>query len=501
MFAEVPFLNGGLFECLDKIKKFDGVESPYYDDGFSRNAQKAPNGNFKYRAFIPNELFFKKDKGLYSILNRYNFTIEENTPNEQQVALDPELLGKVFENLLGAYNPEPKETARNQSGSFYTPREIVNYMVDESLKAYLGDSELVQSLFTDDFKKAPDQGEDYKNIADKLKQIKIIDPACGSGAFPMGLLIRMVDILQKIHPEESVYKLKLFIIENCLYGCDIQSIASQITKLRFFISLICDCEKDPSKDNLGIPTLPNLETKFVSADSLLSLKAEDNNQLNLDDEILTELRQQLKEIRHQHFHAKTASEKRRLRKEDEKKRREIISHLTHLSITPNDDKIQANERRIAELETERLQYVHENWVDETSQERQMDLLGFESTNVTHSLFKKDLHQEKRKEIDKSITECRKIIAWEQTKNSQQKGLAEKLEKLTSWNPYDQNAVSIRNGCLASTTVSMSSSAIPLIFNYKITTANFLNATNIAASKPSKKQGTSTACSTNGDGNS
>lgn len=74
---------------------------------------------------------------LFSILNRYNFTIEENTPNEQQVALDPELLGNVFENLLGAYNPETKETARNQSGSFYTPREIVNYMVDESLQSYL----------------------------------------------------------------------------------------------------------------------------------------------------------------------------------------------------------------------------------------------------------------------------------------------------------------------------------------------------------------------------
>ena len=441
LFAKVPFLNGGLFECLDKTKRFDGVNNSYYDDGFSRNAQKAPNGNFKYRAFVPNELFFKKEKGLFSILNRYNFTIEENTPNEQQVALDPELLGRVFENLLGTYNPETRETARNQSGSFYTPREIVNYMVDESLKAYLGNSELVQSLFTDDFKKELYPREEYKNIADKLKQIKIIDPACGSGAFPMGLLIRMVDILQKIQPEESTYKLKLFIIENCLYGCDIQSIASQITKLRFFISLICDCEKDPSKDNLGIPTLPNLETKFVSADSLLSLKAEDNNQLNLDDEILTELRQQLKEIRHQHFHAKTASEKKCLRKEDEKKRQEIISRLTHLSITPDDDKIYANERRIAELETERLQYVHENWVDETSQERQMDLLGFESVDVNHSLFKKDLHQEKRKEIDKSIAECRKIIAWEQTKNSQQKGLAEKLEKLTSWNPYDQNAVS------------------------------------------------------------
>lgn len=442
LFSEVPFLNGGLFECLDKIKRFDGVDNPYYDDGFSRNDKKSPNGNFKYRAFIPNELFFKKDKGLFSILNRYNFTIEENTPNEQQVALDPELLGKVFENLLGAYNPETKETARNQSGSFYTPREIVNYMVDESLKAYLGDSKLVQSLFADDFEKEPSLEEEYKNIADKLKQIKVIDPACGSGAFPMGLLIRMVDILQKIHPEESVYNLKISVIENCLYGSDIQSIAAQITKLRFFISLICDCEKDPAnKDNFGIPTLPNLETKFVSADSLLSLKTEDKSQLNLDDETLTKLRQQLQEIRHQHFHAKTASEKKRLRKADEDKRRQIISRLTYLSITPDDGKIQANERRIAELQAEQHKYVHENWVDSTSQEFQMDLLGFESSQTNNSLFKVDLNKKARERIDTQIAQCRKVISRERAKNSPQGDLEEKLKKLTDWNPYDQNAVS------------------------------------------------------------
>ncbi len=441
LFAEVPFLNGGLFECLDKTRRLDGVDNSYYDDGFSRNAQKDLNGKFKYRAFVPNELFFKKDKGLFSILNRYNFTIEENTPNEQQVALDPELLGKVFENLLGTYNPETRETARKQSGSFYTPREIVNYMVDESLKAYLGDSALVQSLFADDFEKEPSQESEYLNIAEKLKQIKVIDPACGSGAFPMGLLIRMVDILQKIHPEESVYNLKISIIENCLYGSDIQSIAAQITKLRFFISLICDCEKNPSKDNFGIPTLPNLETKFVSADSLLSLKAEDKNELNLDDETLTGLRQQLKKIRHQHFHAKTASEKKRLRKEDEKKRQEIISRLTHLSITPDEDKIQANERRIAELQEERHKYAYENWIDSTSQELQMNLLGFESSQADNSLFKVDLNKKEREHIDAQIEQCKKAINRERSKKSPQGDLEEKLKKLTAWNPYDQNAVS------------------------------------------------------------
>lgn len=272
LFSEVPFLNGGLFECLDKTKTIDGVEQSYNYDGFSRNDKKFADGRYRNRAVVPNILFFEPEKGLISILSRYNFTIEENSPEEQQVALDPELLGKVFENLLGAYNPETKETARNQSGSFYTPREIVNYMVDESLISYLGNTAFVRSLFSPEFVYDKTKEADYKTIADKLKTIKILDPACGSGAFPMGLLNRMIEILCHITPDENIYEMKLAIIENCIYGSDIQSIAAQITKLRFFISLICNCEKDATKPNFGIPTLPNLETKFVAANSLIAKK-------------------------------------------------------------------------------------------------------------------------------------------------------------------------------------------------------------------------------------
>ncbi|MDR0506062.1 MAG: restriction endonuclease, partial [Dysgonamonadaceae bacterium] len=140
LFKQVPFLNGGLFECLDKEQ--DRNNKICYYDGFSRD-NRNKNGML-VRAFIPNCLFFDSDNGLISILKRYNFTIEENTPQDVEVALDPELLGKVFENLLGAYNPETRETARKQSGSFYTPREIVNYMVDESLKAYLQQSTSIE---------------------------------------------------------------------------------------------------------------------------------------------------------------------------------------------------------------------------------------------------------------------------------------------------------------------------------------------------------------------
>ncbi|MDN4753194.1 Eco57I restriction-modification methylase domain-containing protein [Porphyromonadaceae bacterium W3.11] len=338
IFAEVPFLNGGLFECLDKSRTIDGVDVAYNFDGFSRNEQKFPDGRYKHRAFIPNHLFFTPDKGLFSILSRYNFTIEESTPIEQQVALDPELLGKVFENLLGAYNPETKETARNQSGSFYTPREIVHYMVNTSLIEYLGRTPIVESLFSDTFERDNDKEEEYNAIAQKLKNVKIIDPACGSGAFPMGLLNQMVDILQKIHPDKSLYQLKLKIIENCIYGVDIQSIAAQITKLRFFISLICDCEKDPNTKNFGIPILPNLETKFVVADSLIGKKENQNSQPSFfDNPEIQETKDKLIEIRQQHFLAKSASEKRELRTIDEQLRAKLAQLLSENEGLPAED--------------------------------------------------------------------------------------------------------------------------------------------------------------------
>ena len=342
MFSEVPFLNGGLFECLDKTKTIDGVEQAYNYDGFSRNDKKFADGRYRNRAVVPNILFFDEERGLISILSRYNFTIEENSPEEQQVALDPELLGKVFENLLGAYNPETRETARNQSGSFYTPREIVNYMVDESLISYLGKTAFVRSLFSPEFCYDKTKTDEYKAVADRLKAIKILDPACGSGAFPMGLLNRMIDILGHISPEENTYDLKLSIIENCIYGSDIQSIAAQITKLRFFISLICNCEKDASKPNFGIPTLPNLETKFVAANSLIAKKRQTCHSLFENPEI-EPTKQALTEIRHEHFAAKTANRKSTLRQKD-KELREKLARL----LAEDNDFAPADAKQLAE---------------------------------------------------------------------------------------------------------------------------------------------------------
>lgn len=212
-------------------------------------------------------------------------------------------------------------------------------MVDESLLAYLGNTDMARDLLSDNFAKDPARETEYQTIANRLKTIRILDPACGSGAFPMGLLNRLVNLLQKIQPETDVYTLKLQIIENCLYGSDIQPIAAQITKLRFFISLICDCEKDSAKPNFGIPTLPNLETKFVTANSLMA-KHKRALQTNLfEDPRIEETKQALHEVRHQHFLAKSAGQKRRLRDKDEQLRRQLAQLLEdNRDFAPDDAK-------------------------------------------------------------------------------------------------------------------------------------------------------------------
>lgn len=335
LFEFIPFINGGLFECLDKNKTNDGVDQAYYDDGFSRNST-IRDGHWTRRAFVPNRLFFDPENGIISIFNRYNFTVEENSPSEQQVALDPELLGKVFENLLGAYNPETQQTARNQSGSFYTPREIVNYMVDISLQSYLGDTDEVKALFADDFEYDERNQKFYQEVIEKLKTIKVLDPACGSGAFPIGMLNRIVELLQNLKAPGSKYDLKLQVMENCIYGGDIQTIAAQITKLRFFISLVCDCEKSSNPDeNYGIPNLPNLETHFVSCDSLITLNKP--RQYSLFEQDVIALKKRLQDVRHEHFMAKTVYQKTKLRDRDKELRDELARMLTDDNVIASAD--------------------------------------------------------------------------------------------------------------------------------------------------------------------
>ncbi|MBX3419381.1 MAG: hypothetical protein KF851_17385 [Pirellulaceae bacterium] len=386
LFADIPFLNGGLFECLDRIDP--KTKKKIYVDGFSREKKNRPQ--------VTNDLFFadeqsgvdlseaygersrrnEKVRGLIRILNSYKFTIVENTPIDQEIALDPELLGKVFENLLASYNEETKTTARKQTGSFYTPRPIVEYMVDESLKAHLSTS-LVSSGMSEEKAKAglenlfayteephPFNNKQVDSLLDAIHTCKILDPACGSGAFPMGMLHKLVYIIHKLDPDnakwmqlqidkaseipdpssrdaaikaieqdfadnEDDYGRKLYLIENCLYGVDIQPIAIQISKLRFFISLVCDQKTNRSKkDNHGIRPLPNLETKFVAADTLISLKKDAQLEL-FESAKVKRLESELQRVRHDHFAATTRQKKLALQDRDRAIRDELAEELEH----------------------------------------------------------------------------------------------------------------------------------------------------------------------------
>jgi len=315
LFRDIPFLNGGLFECLDE--KENGI----YIDGFSDNKTHQPD--------VPNRLFFSaeqpvdineelgtsgksyKVKGLLEILSAYNFTIDENTVDDKDVALDPELLGRVFENLLASFNPETSTTARKATGSYYTPREIVDYMVDESLKAYFrshlpereGMEEKIEKLFTTD--ENPFNPTETKQLVKLVESVRLVDPAVGSGAFPMGALNKLVFILSKLDPDNALWKQaqldaaeqipdyqlrvktketienyfqeknpdygrKLYLIQKCIYGVDIQQIAVEIAKLRFFISLLVEETVEKDKENWGIEPLPNLDFKIMQGNSLIS---------------------------------------------------------------------------------------------------------------------------------------------------------------------------------------------------------------------------------------
>ncbi len=441
MFSTVPFLNGGLFECLDKETP-DSNGKIVYADGFSREA-----GSHR-RAFIPNILFFDEENGLIPILSRYNFTIEENSANDAEVALDPELLGKVFENLLGAYNPETRETARNQSGSFYTPREIVSYMVDESLRAYLKDlvpGSVLDALFMDDDlpESIKKNAEFCRAVARKLKAVKILDPACGSGAFPMGVLNRMVSLLQKLNTEhETVHDQKLHLIENCIYGIDLQTIAVQISKLRFFISLVCEEEPNDDKNsNYGISPLPNLETKFVAANSLIGFEKHFSPFISCDDEQLMSMRTALLEVRHKHFAAKNSEEKRRYRREDKTLRNQMKERLIQIATHINTDKIKLNEEEIDKLKEARLLVQDEKMVSITKRQ-EFDLFGVvPGTEGNDKLdLRVDENKAKRDEIDAKIKRCQKVIDLEKSKYAKT-DFTNEAEMLVRWNPYDQNTSS------------------------------------------------------------
>ena len=378
LFEQTPFINGGLFDCLDS---FEGVKA-----GGSRLDCFTDNPAQRHDYSIPNRLFFGTD-GLITLFTNYKFTVEENTPIEQEVALDPELLGKVFENLLAAYNPETRETARKQTGSYYTPPPVVDYMVEEALVASLakkcqptdGDVEYWQERlrylldYEDAFDDAKDifEKEEAEDVVQAIAEIKVLDPAVGSGAFPMGMLHKLTLALRRLDPDNERWEAlqkerarakadaafetrnqqerdaelleiseifeqyagdfgrKLYLIQNSIFGVDIQPIACQIAKLRFFISLAIEQEPDKNADNFGIKPLPNLETRFVVANTLLALTRLAQLTLAQTDTV-NKLEQALIANRERYFHATTRQQKFVYKEKDKELRGELATELENL---------------------------------------------------------------------------------------------------------------------------------------------------------------------------
>ena len=381
LFSKIPFINGGLFDCLDSWEA-TGKES-YRIDCFSDNQY--------HKLSIPNRLFFDAQQGLIPLLEHYKFTVEENTPIEQEVALDPELLGRVFENLLAAYNPETGATVRKQTGSYYTPRAIVDYMVEEALVATLsqkcdptdGDAKLWDERlhYLLDYAQAFDDANEWFDDAETdgivraISELKVLDPAVGSGAFPMGMLHKLTLALRRLDPDNSRWEQlqkeraiqraevafdtqddearreelveidetfkryrdsdfgrKLYLIQNSIFGVDIQPVACQIAKLRFFISLAIEQAPEQNTENFGIKPLPNLETRFIAANTLIGLKA----QGTLTSNTAQDLEQALRDNREQHFHATTRQRKRACKQKDEELRSELATELKRFGM-PADD--------------------------------------------------------------------------------------------------------------------------------------------------------------------
>ena len=307
VWSSIPFLNGGLFEA-DKID--------YYD----------PNNKQLLNTLkIPNDWFI----GLFKLFEQYNFTVDESTSIDIEIAVDPEMLGRIFENLLAELDKDTGETARKKTGSYYTPRFVVEYIVNNSLYNYLSthlniSRDKILTLVFDIDEAYPFTETEKLEILRLLSNLKIIDPACGSGAFLMGAMQKMLEIISFLDPASEFWKqkiinsvtdpsfknylidklkneninyiIKLGLIRDNIYGIDILTMATEISKLRFFLSLIVDENIDDDKENRGILALPNLEFKFIAADSVLDLKS------NLEDDlILKPYIEELKTIMNNYF--------------------------------------------------------------------------------------------------------------------------------------------------------------------------------------------------------
>ncbi len=426
--CKIPFLNGGLFEPLNDY-------------------------NWKNEFLnIPNEIFsnsFQKDgDGILDVFDLYNFTVDENSLNDQEVSIDPEMLGKVFENLLS-------ENLRKGKGTYYTPREIVHYMCQESLTNYIlnvvgvdlcvNPENAIKYNFTphsgQTHRSAPTTAPTQKDIAtlikhnetkdnsqipksisknaklidEKLASIKVCDPACGSGAFLVGMLQEIIKTRQILQPfinkETSEYNLKKETIQNCIYGVDIDPGAIEIAKLRLWLSLVVDYDLE------GIEPLPNLDYKIMQGNSLLEefegVKfCEDENDLYKQLNELKEYKEEIKVKRNKnqkkvldYYKINYKQDKQleketiKLSKENESIQKNIIKLQNRINILADNTERKTQKE---ELKNKKLKYFSESDRDKK------DKLKQEINDLIDWFVKSVLEKEKEKIVVLRKNEKKKI---------------------------------------------------------------------------------------------
>jgi type I restriction-modification system DNA methylase subunit len=313
-----PYLNGGLFEPKP--------EDHYKDDDLTFPAN-----------------YFDE---LFDFMRGYNFTTDESTSDFQQVAIDPEMLGRIFENLLAEVSEDTGEQARKAKGAFYTPRDIVDFMCKESLKAYLRsrinkDENLerrLMQLIDATEREFHDQAQNWRRdlkpykeeILVALDELRVIDPACGSGAFPIGMMQLLVKVHERLDASFNHHKGKLSIIEKNIYGVDIEPMAVEISRLRAWLAIVVD-EEMTSKN---IKPLPNLDFKFLAANSLIPLEQLTQPSFFEDNELDSKLQQ----IRDAYFGTGSLKQKAKLKEK-------------YLSFVNEEISIFGQSRRTAQLKT------------------------------------------------------------------------------------------------------------------------------------------------------
>jgi len=286
--GNLPFLNGGLFDDLEMSEQ----------TSLDKKTIEVGNRFFK-------DIF-------HNLFAKYNFTVEESTPLNIEIAVDPEMLGHVFERMV---------TGRHESGSYYTPKGVVNFMCKEAIKGYLKTTTRETSEALSALVEGGQRNElrDYRQVSNMLEKMRVCDPACGSGAYLLGMMHNLILLQQalygsgELHPS-TVHSWKLEMISRNIYGVDIDTFAVSIAKLRLWLSLVVDETRDPLGDDRPDVALPNLEFKIETGDSLTAPNPTDKEYTgDIFEQELLKLADELGELKDRFLQAHDGKAKRELR--------------------------------------------------------------------------------------------------------------------------------------------------------------------------------------------